>query len=198
MKLKDNYKTSDVSRLSSRYKNEVISRMMEKFGYKSPMAVPKIEKVVINSGFGREVSGKTSSEREKFIKYILDVLARITGQRPVLQKARKSISSFKLRKGMPIGAKVVLRRQKMYDFLEKLILLVLPRTRDFRGISLKSVDREGNLTLGFKEYSPFPEVVLEKEKGIFGLEVTVVTNAKTREESIELLKLMGFPFKTEH
>ena len=182
-------------RLKDKYKKEVIPQMVEKFGYKSPMAVPKIEKVVVNCGFGREVTGKTSSEREKFIENIFSVLAQITGQKPVLQKAKKSISSFKLREGMPIGAKVILRKKRMYSFLEKLIWLVLPRTRDFRGIPLSSVDKEGNLTLGFKEYSPFSEVVLEKEKAIFGLEVTIVTNAKNRDEGIELLRLMEFPIR---
>jgi len=182
-------------RLKDKYKKEVIPQMVEKFGYKSPMAVPKIEKVVVNCGFGREVTGKTSSEREKFIESIFSVLAQITGQKPVLQKAKKSISSFKLREGMPIGAKVILRKKRMYSFLEKLIWLVLPRTRDFRGIPLSSVDKEGNLTLGFKEYSPFSEVVLEKEKAIFGLEVTIVTNAKNRDEGIELLRLMEFPIR---
>jgi len=182
-------------RLKDKYKKEVIPQMVEKFGYKSPMAVPKIEKVVVNCGFGREVTGKTSSEREKFIENIFSVLAQITGQKPVLQKAKKSISSFKLREGMPIGAKVILRKKRMYSFLEKLIWLVLPRTRDFRGIPLSSVDKEGNLTLRFKEYSPFSEVVLEKEKAIFGLEVTIVTNAKNRDEGIELLRLMEFPIR---
>ena len=180
-------------KLKDKYKKEVIPQMMEKFGYKSPMAVPKIEKVVVNCGFGREVTGKTSSEREKFIDNILNILAQITGQRPALTKAKESISSFKLREGIPIGAKVVLRKKRMYDFLEKLIWLVLPRTRDFKVVPLKSIDKEGNLTLGFKEYSSFPEVV--PEKGIFGLEVTVVTNAKSREEGIELLRLMEFPLK---
>jgi len=182
-------------RLMEKYKKEVTPKMMEKFGYKSPMAVPRIEKIVVNSGFGRQISGKTSSEREKVIKNIVDTLALITGQKPTLRKARKSISSFKLRKGQPVGAKVTLRKKKMYDFLEKLILLVLPRMRDFKGIPLKSVDKEGNLTLGFKEYSPFPEVTLEKEKGVFGLEVTVVTTAKTQDEGIELLRLLGLPIK---
>jgi len=182
-------------KLEDKYKKEVIPQMMEKFGYKNQMAVPKIDKVVVNCGFGREVTGKTSSEREKFIESILNVLAQITGQKPILQKAKQSISSFKLRKGIPIGAKVILRKKRMYGFLEKLIWLVLPRTRDFRGIPLSSIDKEGNLTLGFKEYSPFPEVVFGKEKAIFGLEVTVVTSAKTRDEGIELLRLMDFPIR---
>jgi len=174
-----------------------VPKMMEKFGYKSPMAVPKIEKIVVNSGFGKQISGKTSSEREKVINTVMEVLGLITGQKPSLRKARKSISSFKLRKGQPVGAKVTLRKKRMYDFLERLIMIVLPRTRDFKGIPLKSVDKEGNLTLGFKEYSPFPEVTIEKEKGIFGLEITIATTAKTREEGIELLRLIGVPLQAE-
>ena len=184
-------------RLKEKYKKEVVPKMMEKFGYKNPMEVPKIEKVVVNIGFGRLVVGKPGSEREKIQEHILKTLSLITGQKAVLTKAKKSISSFKLRKGMPIGAKVTLRRKRMYDFLEKLILLVLPRTRDFRGIPLTAFDKNGNLTLGFKEYTPFPEVIPEKEKGIFGLEVTVVTTSKNKEEGIELFKLLGFPIKRE-
>lgn len=169
--------------------------MKEKFGFKSDMAVPKIDKVVVNSGFGRQASGKTSSEREKIVANISKTLALITGQAPALRKAKKSIASFKLRKGQPVGVQVTLRGRKMYDFLERLIWIALPRSRDFKGIPLKSIDKEGNLSLGFREYGPFPEVVAEREKGIFGLEVTVVTTAKKREEGIELLRLMGFPLK---
>jgi large subunit ribosomal protein L5 len=183
-------------RLKDKYKKEVIPQMMEKFGYKNPMAVPKIEKVVINCGFGKMIVGKGSAEREKIQNHILNTLSLIVGQKPSLKKARKSISSFKLRKGMTIGAQITLRGKKMYEFLEKLIWLVLPRTRDFRGIPLSAFDQNGNLTIGFREYTPFPEVTPEKEKGIFGLEVTVVTTAKNGEEGIELLKLLGFPIKT--
>jgi len=181
--------------LKEKYAKKTIQELMEKFGYKNKMAVPKIEKVVVNCGFGKMISGKTGQEREKIQNHILESLALITGQRPVLQKARKSISGFKLKKGMPVGAMVTLRGRRMYDFLEKLIYLVLPRKRDFRGISKESFDQNGNLTIGFKEYTPFPEVRAEKEKGIFGFEVTVVTSAKTKEEGIELLKSLGFPIK---
>ncbi|MCD6500535.1 50S ribosomal protein L5 [bacterium] len=182
-------------KLKDKYKKEVIPAMREKFGYKNDLAVPKIKKVVVNCGFGRMITGKTSKEREKIQEYIFNILALITGQRPQYREAKKSISSFKLKKKMPIGARVTLRGQRMYDFLEKLIWLVFPRTRDFKGISTKQFDKEGNLTVGFKEYTPFPEVTSEKEKGIFGLEVTVVTTAKNREEGIELLRLMGFPIQ---
>ena len=182
-------------RLSEKYKKEVIPAMMEKFGYRNPMAVPKIKKIIVNSGFGRMVIDKSSKEREKIQNQISNSLGLITGQKPALKRAKKSIASFKLRKGMAIGVQVTLRGKRMQEFLEKLVWLVLPRTRDFRGISPEQFDKEGNLTIGFKEYTPFPEIVIEKEKGIFGLEVTVVTTAKSKKEGIELLRLMGFPIK---
>ena len=182
--------------LKEKYKKEVVSKMMEEFGYKNPMAVPKIEKVVVNCGFGRMVTTVDGSKnREKIQENILKNMSLITGQKPALREAKKSISSFKLRKGMPIGAMVTLRGQRMYDFLERLIWITLPRTRDFGGISKKTFDEKGNLTIGFKEYIPFPEVKIEKEKGIFGLEVIVATTAKTREQGSKLLKLLGFPIQ---
>jgi len=170
--------------------------MMEKFGYKNPLAVPYIEKVVVNTSFGRLVSGKSRQEAEKASKGILEDLSLMTGQRPILTEAKKSISSFKLRKGTPIGAKVTLRKQKMYDFLERLIHIVLPRVRDFAGLEPGSVDKEGNLTIGIKEHIVFPEVSAEKMKTIFGLEITVVTNAKNKSEGLELFRLLGFPIKS--
>ena len=171
--------------------------MMEKLGYKNPLAVPKIEKVVVNTSFGRLIAGKGKQESAKLYEEILKDLALICGQRPVLANARKSISGFKLRQGMPVGANVTLRGQKMYDLLERLIHIVLPRTRDFAGIEPSSVDKEGNLTVGIKEHIVFPEVGAEDVKRIFGLEVTVVTNAKTREEGIQLFRLLGFPIKKD-
>lgn len=183
--------------LSEKYKKEVIPEMMKRFGYKNPMAVPKIEKVVVNCCFGREISGKGSSDREKIIKNVSNILSMITGQKPALAPARKSIAAFKLREGMPIGLKATLRKKRMYDFLERLIWLVLPRTRDFRGIPLETIDKQGNLTIGFKDYSPFLEVVIDRDKGVFGLEATVVTTARDKKEGIELLRLLGFPLKAE-
>lgn len=183
--------------LKDKYKKEVIPKMMEKFGYKNPMAVPKITKMVVNSGFGKQLTGKSSSEKEKIIKIISDILALIIGQKPGLRKAKKSIAGFKLREKMPVGLQITLRGKRMYDFLERLIWVVLPRTRDFRGISLKSFDKQGNLTIGVKEYTSFSEVVAEKEKGIFGLEMTIVNNAKTKEEAIQLFRLLGIPLKKE-
>ncbi len=182
-------------RLQQKYKKEVAPEMKKKLGLKNIMAVPKIKKVVVNCGFGGMVGGKTSSERKKIQEHIVGSLSLIAGQKPALRKARKSIASFKLRKGMPVGAQVTLRGKRMYEFLEKLIWLIIPRTRDFRGIPQARFSKEGTLTIGFRDYTSFPELRVEKEKGLFGLEVTIVTDAKNREESIELLKLMGFPIK---
>ena len=182
-------------RLKEKYQKEIIPTMMERFSYKNKMAVPRIEKVLINCGFGRLVSGKTSEEQKRIQENILNDLALISGQRPILTKARESISGFKIRKGMPIGAKVTLRKKRMYDFLERLIQITLPRSRDFQGIESTSFDEKGNLTIGIREHIAFPEVSPEKTKNIFGFEVTVVTTAKNRKEAIELLRLIGFPIK---
>lgn len=181
--------------LKEKYNKEVIPKMMEKFGYKNKMAVPKIEKVVVNTGFGKMISVKTSDEKKKIISAILNDLAIITGQKPVLTKARKSISGFKIRRGMPIGAAVILRRKMMSDFLERLINITLPRSRDFEGIDPKSVDRRGNLTIAIKEHISFSEILPEKVKNMFGLEITVVTTAGSREKGLALLRLIGFPIK---
>jgi len=182
-------------RLKEKYKKEVISKMKEKFGYKSVMAVPKIEKVVINTGFGRLIGGKTSDETKKIKKAIFDDLAAICGQRPIETKSKKSIAGFKIREGMAIGTMVTLRGPKMYDFLERLINIAIPRTRDFQGINLKSFDSKGNLTISVKEHIVFPEILPEKARIIFGFEISVVDTAKSKEEGIELLRLMGFPIK---
>lgn len=183
--------------LSEKYKKGVIPEMKEKFGYKSVMAVPKIDKVVVNIGFGRMIAGKTSEEQKKTYSYLVEDLAIICGQRPILTKSKGSISSFKTRKGMFIGMKVTLRGKKMDNFLTRLIDIALPRTRDFQGIPQSSVDKSGNLTIGVKEHICFPEISPEQVKSIFGLEVVVSTTAKTKEEGLELLKLMGFPMKHE-
>jgi len=182
--------------LKEKYKKEVIPQMMEKFGCKNPMAVPKIEKVVVNTSFGRLIAGKTTEEQRKIQEAILNDLSLICAQFPILTKAKKSIAGFKIREGFPIGARVTLRKRKMYDFLERLINITLPRTRDFRGIDQKSVDKSGNLTIGIKEHIAFPEIAPEKVKTIFGFEITVVTTAKNREEGIGLLRLLGFPIKS--
>jgi len=181
--------------LKEKYNKEVLPKMMEKFSYKSVMAVPKIEKVVVNTGFGKMIIAKTSGEQKKTYELILNDLGLICAQKPVLTKAKKSIAGFKIREGMPVGARVTLRGRKMYDFLERVVYIALPRFRDFRGIDLKSFDKEGNLTIAVREHIVFPEVSPEKAKTIFGFEITVVTTAKIREEGIELLRLLGFPIK---
>ena len=174
----------------------MIPAMMAKFGLKNAMAVPKIEKVIINSGFGKMITEKTSDEQKKICDAVLNDLSLITGQKPNLTTAKKSISGFKIREGLPVGARVTLRGKKMADFLERLIYIALPRSRDFRGIDQKSFDKKGNLSIGIKEHICFSEVSPEKVRNIFGFEVTVVTTAKKREEGIELFKLMGFPIKS--
>ncbi|HUV81059.1 MAG TPA: 50S ribosomal protein L5 [Patescibacteria group bacterium] len=185
-----------MSKLQEKYKKEVVPALMQKFGYKSPMAAPKIEKVVVNTGYGRQVADKTNEEQKKMTDFILEELGLICGQKAVKTYAKKAISSFKLRQGMPIGAKVTLRGRKMADFLERFINLALPRTRDFKGISPESIDKQSNLTIAVKEHITFPEILPEKARNIFGLEITVVTTAKNKEEAIELFKLLGFPIKS--
>jgi len=182
-------------RLKEKYEKEIVPKMMEIFGFKNKMEVPKVEKVVINCGFGRLVAGKTEKEKEEIIKNIVHDLSMITGQKPVLTRAKESISAFKIKKGEEIGAKVTLRRKRMYDFLERLINIGLPRSRDFKGIKMSWFDQSGNLNLGIKEQIAFPEVSPEETKFIFGFQVTIVTNAKKKEHSIELIKLLGFPIK---
>lgn len=176
-------------RLSDKYRKEVIPSMMAKFGYKNLMAVPKIEKAVINVGAGRV------GAEPKFKDRIEKDIALITGQKPGYRLARKSISGFKVRQGMTIGFVSTLRGKKMYDFLDRFISVALPRSRDFRGIEIKSFDQEGSLNIGIREQIIFPEVVYESSKDIFPFQVTVTTTAKTKEEGVELLKLMGFPIK---
>ncbi len=171
------------------YMKEVSPKLVEKFQYKNKIQAPKVQKIVINVGFGRH------SKDKDFIKNVQETLLRISGQRPVLTKARLSVSSFKVRQGMTIGAKVTLRGAKMYDFLEKLVHVTFPRVRDFRGISDKGIDNTGNITIGFKDNSAFPEVEAEDLDKIHGLEICISTTAKTREEGVELFHLMGFPFK---
>ena len=161
------------------------------------MAVPKIEKAVVNAGFGRLAVSLSGDEQKKSREAIFKDLSIICGQAPVFTRAKKSISSFKLRQGMVVGVKVTLRREKMYSFLERLINIALPRSRDFRGIDPKSVDEFGNLTIPILEQIIFPEVSAEQARRIFGFEVTVTTTAKTKEEGLELLRGMGFPIKRQ-
>ncbi|MBU3918773.1 50S ribosomal protein L5 [Patescibacteria group bacterium] len=183
--------------LLEKYNKEAIAKMKEKFGFKNDLEVPKIKKVVINTSFGRLVAGLGKGDAEKIYKPMIEDLSLIAGQRPVLTDAKKSISTFKLRQGTPIGAKVTLRGTKMNDFLDRLINIVLPRTRDFAGIEPKSIDGGGNLNIGIKEQIVFPEVSAENVRKIFGLEVTITTSAKTKEEALELFRVLGFPIKKD-
>lgn len=176
-------------KLKEKYKKQIIPELKKKFDYRNDMEAPGIKKIVLNVGFGRHVKEKA------YISAVFDSLTRISGQKPVFTKARKSISSFKIREGMTIGASVVLRGQMMYDFLDKLINVSFPRVRDFRGLDEKSIDRNGNYTIGFKEHLAFPEIKADEVDNIFGLEVCIATSAKTKEEGLELFKLLGFPFK---
>ncbi|MCL0067376.1 50S ribosomal protein L5 [Peptococcaceae bacterium] len=176
-------------RLKEKYEKEVVKSMMEKFNYKNVMEVPKLEKVVINMGLGE------AAQNSKVIDFAVNDLMTITGQRPVITKAKKSIAGFKLRKGMSIGAKVTLRGKRMWDFVDKLINVALPRVRDFRGVSQKSFDGRGNYNLGVKEQLIFPEIDYDKIDKVRGMDICIVTTAKTDEEAGELLKLLGMPFK---
>lgn len=178
-----------MNRLQDKYQNEVIPAMMKEFNYKSVMEVPAIEKVVVNIGVGDAI------QNSKLLDEAVEELAAITGQQPVITKAKKSIANFKLREGMPIGCKVTLRRQKMYEFLDKLFNISLPRVRDFRGVSDTCFDGRGNYTLGIKEQIIFPEIDFDKVNRSRGMDVVIVTSAKTNEEAKALLTKMGMPFK---
>lgn len=172
------------------YKEKVVPTLKSREGYRNIMQVPKVTKVVLNVGFGRH------AKEEKYIEAVERTLSQITGQKPVRNLAKKSISNFKIREGQPIGASVTLRGPRMYEFLDKLITLTLPRVRDFRGISPESFDARGNYTLGFKEQLAFPEITgVDANDIIHGLEITVATSAKTKADGHALLKQLGFPFR---
>ncbi|MBF0210099.1 MAG: 50S ribosomal protein L5 [Desulfamplus sp.] len=171
------------------YQKEVIPELKQTFGYQNPMQIPMLEKIVLNIGLGEAI------KNVKLLDSAAADLALIAGQKPVITKAKKSIASFKLREGMPIGCMVTLRKDKMYDFLDKLINIALPRVRDFRGVSGKAFDGRGNYSLGIKEHIIFPEIDYDKTDSIKGLNVSIVTTAKTDEEGKTLLKLFGMPFK---
>jgi len=178
-------------RLKEKYQKEIVPKMEEKFGFKNDMLVPRLTKVVLNVGFGAHAKEK------EFMASVEKGLAKISGQKPVFAEAKKSVSAFKIRQGMVIGAKVTLRGQRMYDFVDKLVNISFPRVRDFRGINEKSVDRNGNLTVGFKEYASFPEIKAEDVDNLFGLEVCIASSAKDRATGLELFRLVGFPFKKD-
>jgi len=178
-----------MSDLKQYYENEVVPKLVEKFEYTNKMQIPKLEKVVLNMGLGDAI------QNIKLLDSAAEELSLITGQKPVVTRAKKSIAAFKLREGMPIGCMVTLRRGKMLDFLNKLMNIALPRVRDFKGISGKSFDGRGNYSLGIKEHIIFPEIEYDKIDQIKGLNVTVVTTANTDAEGKELLKLLGMPFR---
>lgn len=175
-------------RLKNKYRDEVVDALREQFGYDNIMQVPRLLKISVNKGVGGAVQNK------KMVDDAVEELRRVTGQHPVTRAARKSVSNFKLRQGMPIGAMVTLRGDRMWEFLDRLITLALPRVRDFRGIPDKSFDGRGNYTLGVKEQIIFPEIDVDKVSVISGLDVTFVTSAKTDEEAQALLKALGMPF----
>lgn len=177
-----------MDRLQQKYNNEVVPALMEKFGYKNIMQVPKLEKIVINMGIGE------AKDNSKVIESALNDLQIIAGQKPIVTRARKSIANFKLRENMPIGCKVTLRKEQMYEFADKLMNIALPRVRDFRGISAKSFDGRGNYALGIKEQIIFPEIEYDKVDKVRGMDIIFVTTAKTDEEARELLKCLGMPF----
>lgn len=176
-------------RLVTKYKNEVVPSLVKKFEYKSTMQVPKLEKICINRGVNGAVTDK------KLVEVSVDELTAITGQKAVQTISKKDISNFKLRKGMPIGARVTLRGTKMYEFLDRLIAVALPRVRDFKGVNDKSFDGRGNYTLGVTEQIIFPEIDIDKVNKMTGMDITFVTSAKNNEEAYELLKALGMPFK---
>ena len=176
-------------RLASKYQTEVIPALMKRFGYKSIMQVPKLEKICLNRGVNGAVNDK------KLVDIAIDELSTITGQKAVATMSKKDISNFKLRKGMPIGARVTLRGVNMYEFLDRLIAASLPRVRDFKGVNDKSFDGRGNYTMGVTEQIIFPEIDIDKVNKITGLDITFVTTATTNEEAYELLKELGMPFK---
>ena len=181
--------TKSIPRMRDRYLREVVPQLMKEFGYKNQLQAPRLEKIVVNMGLGEAI------QNIKAIDHAGEELALITGQKPVVTRAKKSISNFKLRAGMPIGSAVTLRRHRMYEFLDRLINIALPRVRDFRGVSGKSFDGRGNYTLGIREQIIFPEINYDKIDKIRGMNITIVTTAKTDEEAKAFLRHMGMPFR---
>ena len=177
-----------MARLKEKYQKEILPALMEEFKYKSVMAAPKLEKIVINVGMGEAITNP------KLLDVVSDELAAITGQRPITRRARKAIAAFKLRKGMPIGVMVTVRGERMYEFLDRLVSIVLPRERDFRGLSPVAFDGKGNYTLGLKDQQIFPEIDLVKTEQVRGMNVTIVTTAGGNEEAHFLLSKLGMPF----
>ncbi len=177
------------SSLHKKYVNEVKPALKEKYGFDNEMAVPKVIKTTINSGIN------SRSGDSHLVEIVESTLTKITGQKPIKTKAKKAISAFKVRENMVVGASVTLRGQKMFDFLEKLINISIPRIRDFRGLPLKNIDKQGNLNLGFREHTVFPEIKSDELEKVHGLQICITTNAGSYEKGLELFKLMGFPFQ---
>lgn len=177
------------ARLKKRYAEEIAPALLKKFNYRSPMQLPKIEKIVVNMGVGE------AAQNSKVLDGAVEDLTQITGQKPIITRAKKSIAGFKLREGMPIGCKVTLRGERMYHFLDKLINVALPRVRDFRGVSPKSFDGHGNYSLGLREQLVFPEIQYDKIDKVRGMDIIIVTTAETDEEARELLTQFGMPFR---
>jgi len=178
-----------MARLQDHYKEKVIPALVEKFGYKSVMEVPRIEKITLNMGVGEATSDK------KVLQFAMDDMAKISGQKPIVTLARKSVAGFKIREGWPIGCKVTLRAERMYEFLDRLINIAIPRIRDFRGMSPKSFDGRGNYSMGVKEQIIFPEVEYDKIDALRGMDITITTSARSDEEGKALLEGFNFPFK---
>lgn len=180
-----------MSRLQEQYKSKIAPALMKEFNFKTPMQVPKLKKIVLNCGVGETVTNS------KAIDYVVYALTQISGQKPMVTKSKKAIAAFKLREGLPIGVAVTLRNKKMYDFLDRLISVALPRVRDFRGTPVRGFDGRGNYTLGIKEQIVFPEIIMEKLDKVRGMDITFVTSAKTDEEGRALLTHLGMPFRKD-
>jgi large subunit ribosomal protein L5 len=179
------------ARLKVKYDEQIVAAMTEKFGYKNRMEVPRLEKITLNMGVGE------ASQDKKKVQIAADEMLLIAGQKPVITKAKKSIAQFKLREGMPIGCKVTLRRERMYEFLDRLVTIAMPRIRDFRGLNPKSFDGRGNYAMGLKEQIIFPEISYDQIEKVRGMDIIVTTTARTDDEARELLRLFGFPFPQE-
>lgn len=179
-------------RLLEKYRNEVVPELIKVLGFKGPMQVPRLKKIVVNMGVGEAL------QDIKLLDKSVEELAMITGQKPVVTRSKKAIANFKIRKGLPIGCRVTLRRQKMYEFLDRLISVALPRIRDFRGLSMDSFDGKGNYSFGITEQAIFPEIEFDKVTRVQGMDITIVMNACSKKESYELLKALGMPFKNKN
>ncbi len=178
-----------MARLLDQYREQIVPELMKKFGYQSVMQVPRIEKITLNMGVGEAVADK------KVLQFAMDDMAKISGQKPIVTRARKSVAGFKIREGWPIGCKVTLRRERMYEFLDRLINVAIPRIRDFRGLSAKSFDGRGNYSMGVREQIIFPEIDYDKIDALRGMDITITTTARTDEEARALLDGFNFPFK---